>query len=89
MKTVSGEAFKFFVDQVVRQYQDLKADLQREMQDLKIELKEKDRSFDERLGNAEDRITTLEQWKWYIAGAAGFAFAMAEAAIRAIDYYLK
>lgn len=79
--------FKFFVDQVVRQYQDLKSDLKQEMQSMRGELKDRHQAIDHRLEKAEKHIAEIQGWKWYMAGAAAVAFGIAEVAIRTFDYF--
>lgn len=100
MDNFTDNSVKFFFDQVVRQYQDLKLDLRQEVGDLKrqlshdakeqaLELKEFKQETNARFEKIEKQIIDLQSWKWYIAGAAAFAFALAELGIKALEYYLS
>lgn len=100
MDNLTDNSFRFFVDQVVRQYQDLKADFKYEVGDLKrqlahdakeqaLELKEFKKETNARFENIEKQIIDLQAWKWYIAGAAAVSFALAEVALRLFEYYLN
>lgn len=99
MSEPSTEYFKFFVEQVVRQYQELKFDIRAESGQLRLQISDSAKAQDEdlkefktetndRLEHIEKNILDLQQFKWYIAGAAAIAFALAEIGMRAFDYFV-
>ncbi len=79
------DSFKFFVDQVVGQYRELKADIKSDMNELKDAMK------DHRTEQAqlEKRIKDLENFKSYMAGVAAFAVVLAECLAKVVEYYIK
>ncbi len=79
------DSFKFFVDQVVGQYKDLKADIKADLLELKESMQDH-RSEHERL---KQRVSELERFRSYMAGAAAFAFVLAEIIGKSIEYYFK
>lgn len=94
-----SDSFKFFVEQVVRQYQELKFDIRTESSQLRNQLtdgakaqaddlKEFKKDCDERFAQIEKNILDLQRFKWSIAGAAALAFALAEIGMRAFDYFV-
>lgn len=94
------ESFRFFVDQVVRQYQELKSDIRNEVGDLRRQLsvdseraaqdlKDYKASVEERFQHIETQLDDLKQFRWTIVGAAALAFAVAEVAFRAIEWWLQ
>jgi hypothetical protein len=97
---VTDESFRFFVDQVVRQYQELKIDIKNEVGDLRrqlavdservaIDLRDYKASIEKRFRNIERQLDDLKQFRWTMAGAAAVAFGLAEVAIRALEWWLQ
>lgn len=78
------DSFKFFVDQVVGQYRELKADIKADMQ----EIKESMNDYKKEQGELEKRITDLENFKSYMAGVAAISFIIVEILGKVFEHYL-
>jgi len=86
---MDDDSFKFFVDQVIRQYQELKTDIRADFLELKVDLKNHQLEFEKRHQQLEKRISRLESFKSYIAGVAGISIIIAEVAGRVIEHYFR
>ncbi len=83
------DSFKFFVDQVVSQYKELKADIRGDLASLKEELKDHQRDQDEKHSALEKRVKDLEGYRSYLAGAAMLAFVLAELLGKGLEYFFS
>lgn len=100
MDHMTNESFRFFVDQVVRQYQELKMDIRTEVGQLRMQLSEEAKvqaedlkefkaESNDRFERIEQNILDLQKYKWYLVGAASLAFGIAEVGLRVADYFLN
>jgi len=96
---MSNESLRFFIDQVVKQYQDLKQDFRIEIGNLRLQLsKDAERAMadlkdfkdesNEKFEHLEDRISKLEAFSWKLIGAASAAMFVIEVLIRVAEYYI-
>lgn len=98
MSEMNSDLFKFFSDQVVRQYQELKADFKSEMASLKAEINKESLGHNSKLDEFKDettsrfvltdeRLTALEKFNWRITGAGVILIAIIEVGVRVLEKY--
>lgn len=93
MNGSGSEDFRFILEQMARQHQDLKADFRIEMASLGHSLLNNLTAHsleDEvRFKETSRRLSTLERPFWALAGAGSLLFIVLEMGFRSFDYFHK
>lgn len=85
---MNEDVLTFFIEQVVRQYQDLRSDI-RDLREMQAEdLKEFKQETNERFEKIERELFELHQFKWQILGASAIVVMLAEVGKLVFDYLI-
>lgn len=98
-KTLIPNDFEFHISQIVRQIDNLKADIKYDMVNLKADILNGLKTRDSYLNQTKDNIyedlekhgteiESLKKAKWYAIGAAGLMMFIFEIGLRAFDYWM-